>query len=237
MVVAQKEEVHPGEVAKPPLAIGVKPKEEPVTTEAGEVSKTTSVKALGTEKPTARQSLKKEGKRATLGKREEKGEEPPPADSKKFRYTYLLMSANEALEKGDLQRALRLYQKYAKKFVKNEKVWNNIGAIYLRTGRYKEALYALKRAYRLNSTDPEIEVNLAIAYWERGEQTLAEEVARRLVNRDNLSTLATYNLTLLLLKMGKKVVAYSLIKREEGRHKNDSLLLSLNPYFRDMAKR
>ncbi len=158
-----------------------------------------------------------------------------PETSQSYHYTYLLMSANEAMGKGNIQKALELYQDYVVKNPKNSKVWNNIGVIYLRMGEPRRALTALQKAHSLNPEDPEIAVNRAIALWENGKKDIAQREAETLRLRDDLPPLAVYNLAVLLIHMDMTEEAYALVQRSESRLGHMSLLVSLHPYFRGLG--
>ncbi len=163
--------------------------------------------------------------------------QPPLESTENYKYTYLLMSANEALKGGDLERALRLYQEYAVNNPKNSKVWNNIGVIYLRMSEPKLALSALEKAHSINPEDPEIGVNRAMALWASGKKGESLREVEGLKVRNDLPPLAVYNLAALMIRMGLTSDAYSLVQKAEGRLGHIPLLISLHPYFRGLENR
>ena len=232
--------------AKAETAPTEKPPQPPHTQTKGAASTTQSAKAYGLGNPTGKVNTPQQHPaEATLAPpkpsetEEAKGTQPSPSSpetSQSYRYTYLLMCANEALGKGDMQKALRLYQDYVVKNPKNNKVWNNIGVIYLRMGEPKKALTVLRKAHSLNPQDPDIAVNRAIALWEKGEKDVAQREADILSLRDDLPPLAVYNLAVLLIRMNKTKEAYTLVQGAEGRLGHTSLLVSLHPYFRGLGQ-
>ena len=151
-----------------------------------------------------------------------------------YKKTYLLMTASENLQQGDLLKALDLYQRYITLDNSNSQVWNNIGAIYLSMGEYERALAVLKRARHLNPQDPSILVNLAIALWETGNKKEAQRLVDELSLRDDLDPQTTYNLVALMIRMGLREEAFHVLKRAEARQGPSTLLTSLHPYFRDL---
>ena len=160
-----------------------------------------------------------------------------PKMAEEYKSTYLLMSANEALAKGDLLNALNLYNQYVSKVPGNARVWNNIGAIYLQMADPSRALTVLEKARKLNPEDPEIRVNLAIAQWEKGLCNSAHREVESLYLRDDLSPKVVYNLTVLMIRMGSITKAHNLLTKAEKRLGKSSLLVSLHPYFRGLEEK
>ncbi len=161
----------------------------------------------------------------------------PPRIQENFKKTYLLMTAKEKLEEGNLIQALSLYQRYIILDDSNAQVWNNIGAIYLRMGESQRALAVLRKARKLDPQDPSIQVNLAIALWEEGLKEEAGKIVDELTLRDDLNLQATYNLLALMIRMGRRKEAYTLLKQAEAKLGTPPLLASLHPYFRDLMEK
>ena len=147
------------------------------------------------------------------------------------------MTAKEKLEEGNLIQALSLYQRYIILDDSNAQVWNNIGAIYLRMGDSQRALAVLRKARKLDPQDPSIQVNLAIALWEEGLKEEAGKIVDELTLRDDLNLQATYNLLALMIRMGRRKEAYTLLKQAEAKLGTPPLLASLHPYFRDFMEK
>ena len=64
----------------------------------------------------------------------------------------LFSEANELVELGRLDEALTLFQALLKTDSNNSTIWNNIGIILFRQGKYREAVNAFGQA---TDTDPE----------------------------------------------------------------------------------
>jgi len=94
----------------------------------------------------------------------------------------LLAQAVERHQAGDLEAAAALYEKIVAEAPDAARVRSNLGAVYVRLGRYDDAL-AQYRAALATENDPAIRFNLAVALQKSGQLEEAAKEAAKLVER------------------------------------------------------
>lgn len=73
--------------------------------------------------------------------------------------------ATQLHQSGDFQGAVRAYVAILEKYPARVDVRSNLGAAYSALGRYEQAIEQYKRALLIDSTNPAIRFNLAMAYY------------------------------------------------------------------------
>jgi tetratricopeptide (TPR) repeat protein len=116
-----------------------------------------------------------------ISKLPERIEEPLPQEgfflNKKDLLNNLLFLAEEERKKGNCRSAVFYYQNYLKE-IEDPLVMNNYGACLIEIGNLDYAINVLNKALSLKS-DPEIEYNLIVAYFKKGDK---EKACRKLKN-------------------------------------------------------
>ncbi len=85
---------------------------------------------------------------------------------------------NIAFQQGELKQAALRYETAVKKFPSFRRAWKNLGLIYVREGRYQEALKPLSRVIELGGGDGTVFGLLAYSYSATGQDTSAESAYR-----------------------------------------------------------
>jgi tetratricopeptide (TPR) repeat protein len=86
----------------------------------------------------------------------------------------VLKDAIAAQQAGDIEGAIRGYEKYLAAHPDQPIALSNLGAAYARVGRFSDAIAQYKHALTLQPSNAPVEMNLALAYYKTGE---AEEAA------------------------------------------------------------
>lgn len=91
----------------------------------------------------------------------------------------LLLLAEEERTKGNCRLAIFYYQNYLKE-KENPLVMNNLGACFIETGQFDEAINVFSKALSLKN-DPEIKYNLIVTFFKKGDK---EKACKELKNSD-----------------------------------------------------
>jgi tetratricopeptide (TPR) repeat protein len=124
----------------------------PVTTPAPEVKPEIKAESRPTPPPVA--TVKPETKPVAVNDNTDEDDDSP-AD--------LVKSAREALDQGEIDRALRLAKLAAKKQPKRAAAWNTLGRAQLKKGERKNAIESFGEAVELNPSSSYAQNNLGLA--------------------------------------------------------------------------
>ena len=121
---------------------------------------------------------------------------------KKARKAY--HAAREASDKGDKAKATVELEKAIGLDPQFFEAANNLGVMYLNTGRLSESYEMFQRATTIDSSDPQAEANLAYVLLAMNRFPEAEQAARASVRGDALSSRARFFLAVSLLEQNKE---------------------------------
>lgn len=96
----------------------------------------------------------------------------------------LLAEGDAYLEAGKLKEAERAFLRAVAKNPRNPKLYNRLGAIYLRTRNYSDALQAFEAARDLDDTKASRHYNVALAAWQLGNLAKARDAVAKAISLD-----------------------------------------------------
>ncbi|MBI4032616.1 tetratricopeptide repeat protein [Candidatus Berkelbacteria bacterium] len=108
---------------------------------------------------------------------------PTPAPSKVSDES-LLAEGDQFLNDGKLREAERAFLRAVAKNPKNPKLYNRLGAIYLKQRNFSDALEAFVAARDLDSSKASRHYNVALAAWQSGKRPLAREAIAEALSLD-----------------------------------------------------
>lgn len=96
----------------------------------------------------------------------------------------LLTEGDQYLKEGKLREAERSFLRAVAKNPKNPKLYNRLGAIYLKQRNFSDALEAFTAARDLDSSKASRHYNVALAAWQSGKRPLAREAIAEALSLD-----------------------------------------------------
>lgn len=96
----------------------------------------------------------------------------------------LVAEGDTYMEQGKVKEAERSYLRAVAKSPKNPKLYNRLGAIYLKTRNYSDALQAFEAACDLDDTKASRHYNVALAAWQLGKLGTARDAIARAITLD-----------------------------------------------------
>lgn len=96
----------------------------------------------------------------------------------------LLREGDQYLESGKLKEAERSYLRGVAKNPKNPKLYNRLGAIYLKQRNYRDALEAFEAAREFDPSRSSRHYNIALAAWHLGNRSKAREAISQAISLD-----------------------------------------------------
>lgn len=96
----------------------------------------------------------------------------------------LLVEGDQLLADGKLREAERAFLRAVAKNPKNPKLYNRLGAIYLKQRNFSDALEAFIAARELDSSKASRHYNVALAAWQSGKRPLAREAIAQALSLD-----------------------------------------------------
>jgi tetratricopeptide (TPR) repeat protein len=111
-------------------------------------------------------------------------------------------------QSGNLDGAIRDYRQLLDRYPNIAEIRSNLGAALVGEGRYTEAVDEYKRALKLKP-DPQVQLNLALAYYKLGDLTVAAETLKKVRQKQpgNLQVLTVLADCHLRLGQNKEVIA------------------------------
>ena len=170
--------------------------------------------------------------------------------------------ADTLKNQGKPGEAIRAYRKFLGKHPGNSRAWNNLGSIYWKVGRKKEAESAYRKALEKNQNYKTARKNLeslmrnldfdqAITLSNKGQDQRAEQVYRKILRADPKNSAAWNNLGNILWRKGKVKEAERAYKKalslapkdkiarrnlRKTRSYNNSYLRMLDPVFKPVGR-
>jgi tetratricopeptide (TPR) repeat protein len=123
----------------------------------------------------------------------------------------LLKEAIAFQQSGRLSEAIKDYQLILKQYPDIPEIRSNLGAALSGEGRYGEAIAEYRHALRLKP-DPQVRLNLALAYVKTGQVSAAAEELKKVHNAAPKNTQATAVLADCYLKLGQNKEVIGLMK-------------------------
>ncbi|MBI4022633.1 tetratricopeptide repeat protein [Candidatus Berkelbacteria bacterium] len=99
----------------------------------------------------------------------------------------LLAEGDGYLQAGKFREAERAFLRAASKQPKNPKLYNRLGAIYLKQQNYTDALSAFEAARDLDASRASRHYNVALAAWYAGKRPAAKQAIARALELDQSS--------------------------------------------------
>lgn len=96
----------------------------------------------------------------------------------------LLLEGDQFLAEGKLREAERSFLRAVAKNPKNPKLYNRLGAIYLKQRNFSDALEAFVAARELDASKASRHYNVALAAWQSGKRPLAREAIAEALSLD-----------------------------------------------------
>lgn len=96
----------------------------------------------------------------------------------------LLKEGDEYLKAGKLREAERAYLRGVAKNPKNPRLYNRLGAIYLKQRNYRDALEAFEAARDFDGSKASRHYNVALAAWQLGNLSKAREAIGEAIRLD-----------------------------------------------------
>lgn len=100
----------------------------------------------------------------------------------------LLKEGDGYLKVGKLKEAERAYLRGVAKNPKNPRLYNRLGAIYLKQRNYRDALEAFEAARDFDDSKASRHYNVALASWQLGNLSKARDAIKRAISLDPQST-------------------------------------------------
>jgi tetratricopeptide (TPR) repeat protein len=113
-------------------------------------------------------------------------------------------------QSGNLDGAIRDYRQLLETYPNIAEIRSNLGAALVGEGRYTEAVAEYKHALRLHP-DPQVQLNLALAYYKLGDLTLAADTLKRVRLKDPGNQQVLTVLADCYLRLGKNKEVISLL--------------------------
>ncbi len=128
---------------------------------------------------------------------------------------------------GDILGAIEAYREALEKEPGRLDARSNLGAAYVRLGRYEDAVEQYKKALGIFPDNPMVRFNLALALYKAAEVPEAMEELKRVVDRDPENRNARLLLADCYLQMGQEARVVSLLSGRDAEFGDDRLFAYL----------
>ncbi len=115
--------------------------------------------------------------------------------------------ADEALSKGDYEKAAEYYTEELKKTQADVHLRNNLGITYMRLARYDDAFRELQKAIAIDPNYAKAHYNLGLVYYHKGLLDKEVEEYKKAIAIDPEYKIARMNLASAYLAKGEKALA------------------------------
>ena len=133
----------------------------------------------------------------------------------------LYKDAGEAFDRGDVERAIALYQELVTIRSKSVEARTNYGAVLAHAGRYEDAIVQYREALKLDPKNPITRLNLALAWYKQADFARAADVLSDLRKDHPEGQQSLYLLADCDLRLGKNQEVVALLEPVYDSHPED----------------
>jgi tetratricopeptide (TPR) repeat protein len=145
---------------------------------------------------------------------------PAPQDPAR-EFDRLMTQAVELHQAGDILGAIDAYQAALRIDPKQAGVRSNLGAAYVKLGKYDEAIDQYNQALAIDAANPSIRLNLALAYYKAARLAEATDAFQAVLAKDPGNKPALLLLGDALLQSGRFPQVVELLSPQQAQFEND----------------